>query len=116
MTLLLRILFYVQALMGLSRFGGLLRAGPLWETHVTLGVVIALLALAAFRPREDVPVPGLRAAARFAPLLPLLTGAAILSQSVQGRGFTLLHVLLGILALGLVEMAAAGERKAGAGS
>ncbi len=50
--------------------------------------------------------------ARLAPLLPLLTGMLILSRTVTSMVFIVLHVLLGLAALGLIEMAAGRQRRA----
>lgn len=116
MTLLLRILFYVQLLLGAGRFMGLIHNPRVWETHFTLAFLIALLALVAFRPRGPQPAPGLLTAARLTPLLPLATGLAIFSGRAGGRPFVVLHILLALTALALVEMASARLKKAGAGA
>lgn len=114
-TFLVRVLFYIQLLLGLGRFAGLVRSERIWETHVIIGALVALLALVALRPRPGMPKPALRTAARLTPLLPLLTGLAIFTGITGGRPFTLLHMALAVVALGLVEMAAASERKGAGG-
>lgn len=111
MLLVLRILFYVQFLLGLGRLAGLVSNQRIWETHVTLGVLIAALALVALRPRPETP-SGLVTAARLMPLLPLATGLAMYADVAGGRAFTLLHVALAVAALGLIEAASARLRKA----
>ncbi len=111
MVLLLRILLYMQVVLGLTRFAGWLQNQRLWETHITLGVLITLLALLAFRPRPQAPTTGLAAVARFSPLIPLLTGLAIFSGVAGGPAFTLLHVVLGIATVGVIEAAAARAKR-----
>lgn len=111
MLLVLRVLFYVQFLLGLARLAGLVTNRRIWETHVTLGVLIAALALVAVRPRPETP-SGLVTAARLTPLLPLATGLAMYADVAGGLAFTLLHVALALAALGLIEMASARQRKA----
>lgn len=114
MLRVLRILFYVQLVLGLARLAGQVPNPRVWETHVTLGVVIAVLALVALRPAGGAGT-GLETAARFAPLLPLATGLAMYADRAGGLAFVLLHVALAITALGLVEAAAGRRRRAGTG-
>ena len=113
MLVALRILFYAQFLLGLGRFVGLVRNERIWETHVTLGILIALLALVTLRPTQQT-ASGLVTAARLMPLLPLATGLAMLTGRAGGLAFTLLHIALALTALGLIEMVSARRRKAGA--
>ncbi|HEY8425065.1 MAG TPA: hypothetical protein VIK73_03500 [Limnochordales bacterium] len=114
MILVLRILFYVQLLLGAGRFMGLIRNERVWETHFTLALVIAVLALVAFRGRAQEQAPGLVTAARLTPLLPLATGLAIFSGAAGGRSFVLLHILLALTSLSIIEMTSARLRKADA--
>ena len=111
MLTLLRLMLYLQLLLGLGRFGGLIRNERVWETHVTLAILITLVALVALRGRQGNLAPGLQAAARLAPLLPLATGLAIYAGAVASRAFTVLHMLLGVATVGLVEAAAARARR-----
>jgi hypothetical protein len=108
----LRVLFYLQAVLGLGRFAGFVTHERLWETHVSLGILIALLALVVLRPLAGLPRDPVRVLARFAPLLPLATGLAIYAGRVANLGFTWVHMVLGLMALGLVEAAAGRERRA----
>jgi|SRR5690606_7795896 len=121
MLIALRIAFYLQFLLGAARFLFLqTQAGwtswitneRLWETHTSLGVLVAVLALIALRPHPRLGADSLRTMARLAPLLPLLTGMLILSRTVTSMVFIVLHVLLGLAALGLIEMAAGRQRRA----
>ena len=111
MIFFLRVLLYLQVLLGIARFAGWIHNERLWETHISLGVLIALVALLTLRPRPETPARSLQTAARFAPLLPLATGLAIFSGAAGGRPFTLLHMLLGLATVGLVEAAAARAKR-----
>lgn len=106
MLTLLRVLLYVQVLLGLGRFARLIR-GPVWESHFGIGTVIAILALIALRPVAGDPSPATRAWARFVPLLPLATGLVIFAEVTGGASFTVLHMLLGLASIALVERVAA---------
>jgi hypothetical protein len=118
MLLLLRVLFYLQLLLGLVLGWFLFVSGPsnihpVLDPHITLGVIIAILALWVMRPLPGVPNSGVRIAARFAPLLPLLLGFLFLAGVVlDTKTLILVHMLLGLLALGLVEAAAGQQRRA----
>ncbi len=113
---ILRIALYIQFLLGLVRFFGP-RIGfsldnRVWDTHVTLAIVITLLALYALRPLPDVPSSGVRVAARFAPLVPLLVGIGFLTGVIPTGALVVVHMLLGVLTIALVEMASGQERRA----
>lgn len=112
MLTLLRVLLYVQVLMGLSRFAGLIRNERLWETHISIGIAIAVLALIALRPKPEVAKPRLRVAARFAPLLPLAMGLLIFTGTVVNLGFIWLHMVAGLATVGLIEAAIKREQQA----
>ena len=112
MLTLLRFMLYAQVLLGLGRFGGLIRNQRLWETHMTLAILITLVALLALRSRPGARAGGLQTAARLAPLLPLATGLAIYTGTAGSPGWTWLHMLLGLATVGLVEAAAARLRRA----
>lgn len=129
MLIALRIAFYLQFLLGLFRslpvvlgVGGnwiaWIMNERIWETHISLGVLIAVLALIALRPHPRLHGDRMRTMARFAPLLPLATGLllwqGVIASSGTGvvRGFIILHIILGIASLGLIEMASARQRRA----
>src|SRR5690554_2112751 len=96
---------YVQVLLGVARFGlpyvGVSVPGPVWEVHPMLGVVIAVTSLVVFRPASGRPTRP-RRLARYAPLAPLLLGAAILLGWVSGVWVVVGHMVLGLTAVELV--------------
>lgn len=114
MTLLwiLRLALYLTFSLGIGRFLGFLPGRGVWELHIVLGVVIAILALIALRPLPARPGDRLRLVARFFPLLPLALGLALLFKLVGGTPVVLIHLVLGIATIGLVEAAAARQRRA----
>ena len=123
MLIALRAVFYLQFLLGFFRsiivvFGvtggwvNWIMNERIWETHTSLGILIAVLALIALRRLPGVEQDGLRNMARFAPILPLVTGMLLLSDMVSAVWFIVLHLLLGLTALGLIEMASARQRRA----
>ncbi|HEY8475699.1 MAG TPA: hypothetical protein VIN09_02385 [Chloroflexota bacterium] len=111
---LLRIALYLQVLLGLGRFFGLVTQQRLWETHITLGIVITILAIVALRPTARIPQDGVRRLARFVPLAPLALGLAMTFDLLNGRplAIVLVHMALGLATVALVEMAAARQRRA----
>lgn len=112
MLIALRIALYAQVLLGLGRFFGMVTNPRVWEGHMSLGALIVVLALLGLRPHPKVGDDPIRNVARFAPVIVLLTGAFILSGVVPGRGFVVLHMILGLLTVGLVERSAARQRRA----
>lgn len=121
MLLVLRIAFYIQLLLGAARFlfyqgatgiFGWIMNERIWETHISLGVLIAVLALIALRPHPRLGADNIRTMARFAPLLPLLTGILVWTRTITSMGFIVFHIILGIAALGLIEMASGRQRRA----
>lgn len=106
----LRVLLYVQVLLGVARLAGWLAGSRLWDLHGSLGLLVALLAIAALRPVPSHPRPQARAAARFVPLLPLLSGLAAASAG-HLPALRAIHVLLGLVAVGLVEAEAGRMRR-----
>lgn len=113
MLIALRFIFYIQLLLGLGRFFGFVANPRIWELHIGLGALIAILALIGLRPHPRLRHDGMRSVARFAPLVVLLTGGMILSGAAFSPSVVILHMVLGIAALGLVERAAAQQRRAG---
>ena len=114
MTLLwlLRAALYISFSLGIGRLLGLLTDRRLWEWHLGLGVVIAILALIALRPLPSVPSSRLRQTARFFPLLPLALGLALRFDLLGGPAAVIIHVALGIVTIGLIEAAAVRQRQA----
>ena len=101
----LQVALYVQVLLGLARFGlpfvGVAVPDAIWSVHPLLGVAIAVIALVVFRPASGRPTRPVMLA-RYAPLAPLLLGAAILLGWVGGVWVIVGHMVLGFTAVELV--------------
>jgi len=110
--IVLRIALYLQVLLGLARFFGFITNQRVWETHISLGVLIAVLALLALGPHPRVRRDGVRTLARFLPLVTLLVGLAMWQGLVVGTQVVMIHMLLGLVSVGLVERAAAQQKRA----
>jgi len=110
--IVLRIALYIQVLLGLGRFFGLVPNQRVWETHISLGVVIAVLALLALGPHPRLRPDTMRTVARFMPLVTLLWGLAMWQDLLVGRTVTMIHMLLGLISVGLVERASAQQKRA----
>ncbi|HEX2174015.1 MAG TPA: hypothetical protein VHL09_16400 [Dehalococcoidia bacterium] len=111
LLVLLRAALYLTFSLGIGRLLNILPGRGLWEAHLLLGIVIAVLAVFALRPRAGLPRDGLRLTARFFPLLPLAIGLALWLDWLTGPAPTLVHVALGIATIGLIEAVAARERR-----
>lgn len=112
LILLLRILLYLQLILGAIRYlspGTLSRS--VWDLHLGFGVLIAALALFAFRPRLSSGGAGIELAARFMPLLPLALGLGFRLDLFHSGTLVLLHIVLALLTIAAVEMAAARRRR-----
>jgi hypothetical protein len=113
----LRILLYVQLLLGLVKYGGerigLPPLGHVFDFHELIGVIVAILAIYALRPLPGVQDTGVRMAARFFPLLPLVLGIGFVAipNLVSTPHIVLLHMVLGIATIALVEIASAQQRR-----
>lgn len=112
MLIALRIALYIQVLLGLGRFLGFIRNNVVWETHLTLGIIIAVLALLALGAHPRVRQDATRTLARFFPLITLLWGLAMWQGLIGGRTVVMLHMLLGLISVGLVERAGAQQKRA----
>jgi hypothetical protein len=113
---ILRILLYVQFLLGLllyvgPRFGISLNRG-VGDTHELFGIIIFVLAIWALRPVPGVPNTGVRVAARFISILPLALGIGFAMNAIPGGPIVGLHMLLGLTTIALVEMASGQARRA----
>ena len=111
----LRILLYIQLLLGLVKYAGAsvgINLGRIFDVHVLIGVIIAILAIYALRSVSGVRNSGIRIAARFFPLLPLALGIGFLAHVVSVGSFVILPMILGIATIALVEMASAQQRRA----
>lgn len=110
--ILLRILLYAQFLLGAGRVLGLVRNPFVWEMHIGIGGLAAIIALLLLKSTQAPVNAGLRAAARFMPLVALLIGLARYFDWLIDPFTYWLHVLSGIIAVGLVEAAGGQERRA----
>lgn len=108
----LRLAMLAQLVLGFGRFFGMVPDPRIWETHISLGVLIAVLALIMLRPLPSVPASGMRQAAQWLPLLVLIIGVLMWAGVLGGRSIVMLHMTLGILSFGLIEASMARERKA----
>jgi hypothetical protein len=106
----------VQLLLGLviffGPFVGFLMPRGLADFHGLLGIVIAVMALIALRPVPAVPMTGIRIAAWLGPLVPLVLGLGFMFNVIPAGPLVPIHMLLGIMVVGLVEGAAGQERRA----
>lgn len=112
MLWILRMGLYVQFLLGAGRLLGQVQNQRLWETHISVGVLVALLALWQLRPIAAPVNARLRSLARWLPLVTLLVGLGMYAGLWGGAAVLTLHVLLGIATVGLVEAAISQQRRA----
>lgn len=106
----LRYALYVQLLLGLGRMFGMVPNEAIWGIHTGVGIIVAILGLLALRPLPELDGDIVRAIARFAPVITLLTGLAMMFNVVTR--FAMIHMLIGIVTIGLVEMSAGRQRRA----
>ncbi|HVB96127.1 MAG TPA: hypothetical protein VNG11_00205 [Chloroflexota bacterium] len=115
-VLVLRIMLYVQFILGLiayaGKFVGIQVGRGVLDFHGSLGILIAIVAIVVLRPIAGVPTSGMRTVARFFPLVPLAFGLGFMFHMLGGNGPIGIHMLLGIITIGLVEAASAGQRRA----
>ncbi|HUX87706.1 MAG TPA: hypothetical protein VMW65_11945 [Chloroflexota bacterium] len=115
-VLVLRIMLYIQFVLGLiasaAEFGGMQVNRGVFDFHGLLGILIAIVAIAVLRPVSGVPNSGIRTVARFFPLVPLVVGLGFMFHIIGGHGLIGIHMLLGIITIGLVEAASAQQRRA----
>lgn len=115
-VLILRIMLYIQFILGLiayaGRFVGIQLGRGVLDFHGSLGILIAIVAIAVLRPIAGVPNSGIRTVARFFPLVPLAFGLGFMFHLIGGNGLIGIHMLLGIITIGLVEAASARQRRA----
>lgn len=116
----LRGAFLLQALLGigLSRaFLGMRSLGaPSGEgdMHMLIGTIAAVLAIIVLKPEPGDENPSMVTLARFFPLVPLAAGLMVwprLGIGMSSAEFVILHIVLGIAAIGLVEMTVARRRR-----
>ena len=97
----------VQILLGLWRFTipyiGWSVDGRVWQVHPFLGIGIAVAALVLFRPENSAASSPSWTAARFIALVPLGLGLAMRYGVVHGLAAMLVHMVVGLTALGLID-------------
>lgn len=114
----LRIAFWLQALLGIGLSRALVGMRPLGiasgegDLHLLVGTIAAVLAVLVIRPTG--PNDTFGSMARFFPLLPLLIGFGVWPRGggLATPSLVVVHILLGIAAIGLVEAALARSRRA----
>ena len=107
----LRILLYVQLLLGLVKYTNLVSLGHVFDIHQLIGVVVFLLAIWALRPQPGISNTGVRIGARFIAVVPLILGLSFIGGLAPNGMLVGLHMLFGIATIALVEMASAQERR-----
>ena len=101
--------------LGFDRYSRM-EPGVTQNLHLGLGVLVAVLCLIAFRPVPGLENPGPRQLARFSPLVPLAIGLYFRFGGSIYPPLLIAHVLLAFLTVAFVEIAAARQRRALAGS
>ncbi len=110
----LRGAFILQALLGLGLSRALFGQRPLGapsvegDLHMTVGIIAAALALYVVRPAPGDTVGML---ARFFPLVPLAVGLLVRFGGMGTVEAVVVHILLGIAAVGLIETYIARQRR-----
>ena len=119
MLLALRIVFWLQLLagLGLSRafFGMRPLGNPGGELslHLVLGIVSAIVAIVVLRPFPQSGADTMTIVAGLFPLVPLIIGLAMEYGGFKGDvPVAAIHAVLGIVAVGLIEMVVARRRRA----
>lgn len=112
MLVVLRIALYIQFLFGAARMLGWLVNQRVWETHVSIGLLAALIALFVLRPHPRIGTDAIRTLARFAPTVTLAYGLFMYMDVLRGMTVVWIHIILGVITISLVEMAAGRQRRA----
>lgn len=116
----LRGAFILQALLGLGLSRGLLGMRPLGvpsgegDMHMLVGIVAAVLALVVIKPTEEDGIAG--QLARYFPMAPLALGLLIRFAGMGGLEIVVVHIVLGIVAVGLIEATLGRRRRRAAAS
>lgn len=114
-AIILRLIMTLTVVVGIGMYINALSVVSFRHVHMTLGILGALGALVLLRQTNGRRIGGISAhhLGRFAPLLPLAVGLGMLFEvSLRTMGIITLHGLLGLLAVGLVEMALGRRRVA----
>ncbi|HEY8450173.1 MAG TPA: DUF1516 family protein [Bacillota bacterium] len=111
MLWVLRIALYIQLLLGIGRFAGWVNQPRLWETHVSLGALIVVLALIGLRPPRGAAADRLSTLARWLPLLTMAVGLYLYVNARAALWLVIVHMILGVATVGLVDAAIARRRR-----
>ncbi|MBM4417797.1 MAG: hypothetical protein FJ033_05730 [Chloroflexi bacterium] len=117
MVWVLRILIVLQLLVGLSLSRGLFGMRQLGapsgegDIHMLIGILLAIAAIAIVRPARGSVLGWI---GRFSALVPLVIGLLVRFAGMTGVEVVLVHIVLGLVAFGLIEMAMAQSRRAAA--
>lgn len=113
---ILRIALYLQLILGATKFASMHSnfnlPDTVWDWHILLAVVIVVAAFFALRPLPRVPMNPVRVTARYLPWLPFLIGLGFLFGLISGITLIVIHMALGVITIGFVEIAAAQQRRA----
>ena len=106
--MVLRALALLTVLLGVGMYVNVLSVAVFRDWHMLFGILTAVGALIVFRQPNGRHVLGVsvRRLAQIAPLLPLVIGIAmLLNASFRTIGLITLHGVLGLVAVGFIEMA-----------
>jgi hypothetical protein len=115
--LILRIALFLQLILGVARLARVefVMARGIWDLHMTIGLVVVVLAIIAFRPIRSVEPSTLRTIARFLPIAPFAIGIAMFEMVnlvTKTPTLIMVHALLGLATIAVIEMAAGRQRRA----
>lgn len=111
MLKVLRYGLYAQLLLGLGRMFGMVASEAVWGFHSLIGLVVAIIGILALKPLPEMDGDTMRSIARFAPVVTLIVGLGMMMNMLPTRSFVHVHMLLGIITIGLVEMSAGRQRR-----
>ena len=68
-----------------------------WETHVSIGLLAAIIALFVLRPHPRIGTDAIRTLARFAPTVTLVYGLFMYMDVLRGTTVVWIHITLGVI-------------------
>lgn len=107
----LRGALYLQLLLGVLLILNVIGGPGVRTVHISLGILVAVSAIFVLRPLPAAPNNWVRSAARFAPLVAFAISFVLQAFGIYGASVGYIHVALGIATIGIVEAAAAGQRR-----